>query len=110
MRTQVAIIGGGTPGLLLALSLLIMNYILCRRYGYKGTAEGWSVATIRRAFIAGFWSILAPLVILGGIYTGFFTPTESAVVAIFYTLLIGFFVHRELKMENLFTPCRRPPG
>ena len=95
-------IAGIFPGLLLALSLLIMNYFLCRKYGYKGTAEGWSLTTIGRAFKTGIWSILAPLVILGGIYTGFFTPTESAIVAIFYTLVIGFLVHRELKLENLF--------
>jgi C4-dicarboxylate transporter DctM subunit len=95
-------IAGIFPGLLLALSLLIMNYFLCRKYGYKGTAEGWSLTTIGGAFKTGIWSILAPLVILGGIYTGFFTPTESAIVAIFYTLVIGFFVHRELKVENLF--------
>ena len=95
-------IAGILPGLLLALSLLIMNYFLCRKHGYKGTAEGWSLGNIGRAFRAGIWSILAPLVILGGIYTGFFTPTESAIVAIFYTLVIGFLVHRELKMENLF--------
>lgn len=59
------------------------------------------MSKIGHAFTKGFWSILAPLVILGGIYTGFFTPTESAIVAIFYTLVIGFFVHKELKFENI---------
>jgi C4-dicarboxylate transporter DctM subunit len=44
---------------------------------------------------------MAPLVILGGIYSGFFTPTESAIVAIFYTLFVGFFIHRELKWKDL---------
>lgn len=91
-------IAGVVPGLVLALSLLIMNYILCKKKGYRGTAEGWSVTKIRNAFTNGVWSILAPLVILGGIYTGFFTPTESAIVAIFYTLVVGFFIHKELKL------------
>ena len=95
-------IAGVVPGLVLALSLLIMNYVLSRKYGYKGTAEGWSVAKIRHAFTNGFWSILAPLVILGGIYSGFFTPTESAIVAIFYTLVVGFFIHKELKLDAIF--------
>jgi C4-dicarboxylate transporter DctM subunit len=94
-------IAGVLPGLVLALSLLIMNYIRCKRRGYLGTGEGWSLCKMYHAFRSGIWSILAPLVILGGIYTGFFTPTESAIVAIFYTLVIGFFVHRELKYENI---------
>ncbi|MCP4389553.1 MAG: TRAP transporter large permease, partial [Gammaproteobacteria bacterium] len=96
-------IAGLLPGLVISLSLLIMNYFLCKRHGYHGTAEGWSMCNTWLATKAGIWSILAPLVILGGIYTGFFTPTESAIVAIFYTLIIGFFVHRELKIKNLFS-------
>ncbi len=94
-------IAGVFPGIVLAISLLIMNYILCKKYDYRGTAEGWSIGKIGMAFRKGIWSILAPLVILGGIYTGFFTPTESAIVAIFYTLIVGFFIHRELKVENI---------
>ena len=94
-------IAGIVPGIVLAVSLLIMNYVLCKKNGYRGTAEGWSLGKIGNAFVKGFWSILAPLVILGGIYTGFFTPTESAIVAIFYTLVIGFFVHKELKLKNI---------
>ena len=67
------------------------------------TASGggiiWSFPDIGRALKKGFWSILAPVIILGGIYTGFFTPTESAVVAIFYTLFVGIFIHKELKFK-----------
>ncbi|MFD1007986.1 MULTISPECIES: TRAP transporter large permease [Oceanisphaera] len=92
-------IAGVLPGMVLAGGLLIMNYFLCRKYGYKGTTEGWSVATTRTAMRKGIWSMLAPVVILGGIYSGLFTPTESAIVAIFYTLFIGFFVHKELKIK-----------
>ena len=72
-------IAGLFPGLVISISLLIMNYILCKKYGYRGTAEGWSLRNMGRAFRHGIWSILAPLIILGGIYTGFFTPTESAI-------------------------------
>jgi C4-dicarboxylate transporter, DctM subunit len=94
-------IAGVLPGMVLAGGLLIMNYFLCRKHGYKGTTEGWSAGVTRTALRKGFWSVLAPVVILGGIYSGLFTPTESAIVAIFYTLVIGFFVHRELKFKDV---------
>lgn len=94
-------IAGFLPGLVLSCGLLIMNYFLCRKHGYKGTTEGWSMAVTMTAFRKGIWSVLAPIVILGGIYSGLFTPTESAIVAIFYTLFIGFFVHRELKFKDV---------
>ena len=55
---------------------------------------------------AGIWSLMAPLIILGGIYAGFFTPTESAVIAIFYTLFVGLFIHRELRLSALVQSLR----
>lgn len=91
-------IAGFFPGLVMSLCLMALNYIQCRRFGYKGTDGGWSTAQIRRAIRAGVWSMLAPLIILGGIYSGYFTPTESAIVAIFYTLFVGIFIHKELKL------------
>ena len=94
-------VAGFFPGLVISISLMIMNYFLCKRYGYKGLTDRWSLSTIGHAFKTGFWAILAPIVILGGIYTGMFTPTESAIVAIFYTLFVGFFIHKELKMPAI---------
>ncbi len=95
-------VAGFLPGLVISGSLLLLNYIRCKRLGYKGTEGGWDIANIIDAFRTGFWSIMAPLVILGGIYSGFFTPTESAIVAIFYTLFVGVFIHRELSWGDLF--------
>lgn len=93
-------VAGVVPGLMLAGSLLLMNYILSRKHGYKGMTEKWSWGQIRKTLKDGIWSILAPVVILGGIYTGFFTPTESAIVAIFYTLFVGIFIHKEIKITE----------
>ena len=90
------------PGLVIAGSLLVMNYIVCKRRGYSGSAEGFSARNIFCTLYKSIWALLAPIVILGGIYSGFFTPTEAAIVAIFYTLAIGVFVYRELGMEDLF--------
>ena len=94
-------IAGVIPGLIMAISLLIINYVLSRKHGYTGTTEGWAFGAMGRAVVSGFWSILAPLVILGGIYTGYFTPTEAAIVAIFYTLFVGFAIHRELEWRAI---------
>ncbi len=91
-------IAGFIPGLLIAAGLATVNYFLCRKKGYVGSEESWSVGKIAKAVKEGIWSIMAPVVILGGIYTGFFTPTEAAVVAIFYTLFVGIFIHKELKL------------
>ena len=78
-----------------------MNYIICKRRGYKGTADGFSARNIGCSLYQAFWALMAPLVILGGIYSGYFTPTEAAIIAIFYTLLIGFVVYRELDLKAL---------
>lgn len=94
-------IAGVLPGLVISISLLIMNYIICKKRGYKGSAENFSARNIFVTLYRGFWAIMAPVVILGGIYSGFFTPTEAAIVAIFYTLVIGFFVYRELDLSAL---------
>ena len=89
--------GGVLPGLLIAASLCAMHIWINRKRGGDGMA--WSGARLAKSVKDGIWSIMAPTIILGGIYTGKFTPTEAAIVAIFYTLIIGCFVHRELKFK-----------
>ncbi|MBW2145948.1 MAG: TRAP transporter large permease [Deltaproteobacteria bacterium] len=94
-------IAGFIPGMMIAGMIMVVNYFICRRKGYVGTEAAWSGRLILQRVREGFWSILAPFIILGGIYTGFFTPTEAAVVAIFYTLFVGFFIHGELKLPRI---------
>jgi len=96
-------IAGFMPAFLIAGSLLVMNYILAKKKGYLGNADGWSAKTMGREVYKGFWALMAPVVILGGIYSGFFTPTEAAIVAIFYTLIVGTFIYREMSWQKLFT-------
>ena len=95
-------IAGFLPAFLIATCVLIANYYRSKKRGYTGISDSWSFAEMRQTLRTGIWSILAPLIILGGIYTGFFTPTESAVVAIFYTMFVGIFLHKELKLKDLF--------
>ena len=90
-------VAGVIPGLLMASSLILINYMISKKRGYLGLTDKWSFGDIGTALRKGVWSALAPVIILGGIYTGLFTPTESAIVAIFYTLFVGLVLHRELR-------------
>ncbi len=89
---------GFIPGFIIASSLCLVHFVKCRKLGTGGLE--WSIGRLAYAFRDGFWSILAPLIILGGIYAGLFTPTEAAIVAIFYTIFVGVFIHRELKLKS----------
>ncbi len=94
-------VAGVIPGFIMASTLVLTNYIISKRKGYRGLSNQWAISSVGYAFRRGFWSILAPFLILGGIYSGMFTPTESAVVAIFYSLVVGFFIHRQLSMNRV---------
>ncbi len=94
-------IAGFLPGIVLAGSLMAVNYFQSKKKGYTGLQDHWDGANILKAVKDGIWSILAPVVILGGIYSGFFTPTEAAIVAVFYTLVVGIFIHRELRFPGI---------
>lgn len=95
---------GFIPGILIALSLCVVHYMRCRNISTAGMS--WNAKNLLFSIKDGFWSILAPLIILGGIYAGWFTPTEAAVVAIFYTLLVGLFIHRELKLRSIMASLK----
>jgi len=95
-------LAGFLPALLVASGILIANYFRSKKRGYVGITANWSVGEMVTTLRSGIWSVLAPLIILGGIYSGFFTPTESAIVAIFYTIFVGVFLHKELKLKQFF--------
>ena len=92
--------GGFVPGIIAGLLLLLLTYWYAGRRSYpKGEPFAW-----RRAFRALWESLLAlvmPVVVLGGIWTGAFTPTEAAAVSVAYSLVIGLFVYRELHFRDL---------
>lgn len=94
-------IAGVIPGLLIAMGLIIVHFLRCRGTDYSSDMEPFSLLRFLRAVKDGFWAILAPVVILGGIYSGIFTPTEAAIVAIFYTLFVGIFIYKEITLAGL---------
>ncbi|MFV0423208.1 TRAP transporter large permease [Oleidesulfovibrio sp.] len=90
---------GIIPGVMIALGLSLTHMFLCR--AHRNGEHSWSLSKLFASLKEGFWAITAPVIILGGIYAGIFTPTEAAVVAIFYTLFVGFFIHKEIKFKAI---------
>ena len=93
-------LGGIVPGLIMSAALMVVNYFVAKKHGFLGEeppsgAAAWKV--VRESFFA----MLMPVIILGGIYAGVFTPTEAAVVAAAYGLLVGVFAYRELNLKKL---------
>ncbi|WP_300064478.1 TRAP transporter large permease [uncultured Roseobacter sp.] len=100
-------LAGFLPGFLITTLLMIAVYVISRRRGYGGSeGEPFSWAPARRAAWNGKWAIGAPLLILGGIYSGAFTPTEAASVAVFYALFVGVVIHRELTLAKVVEALR----
>lgn len=95
-------LAGFLPALLIASGVLLVNYYRSKKLGYIGITDSWCLSDMKTTIKEGIWSALAPILILGGIYSGLFTPTESAIVAIFYTLFVGIFLHKELKLKQFF--------
>ncbi|MCM3714818.1 TRAP transporter large permease [Halalkalibacter oceani] len=94
-------IAGVIPGLLVGLALMVYAYFHSRKKGYTGTGEKTSIKLIGKAFWEAKWALLIPVIILGGIYGGIFTPTEAAVVAVVYGLLAGMLLYREIRFSDL---------
>ncbi len=95
-------IAGIIPGLIVSGFLIIAVYLISRKRGYRGGVEQRTFRDILVAFKEAFWGLMAPVIILGGIYAGVFTPTEAAVVAVFYSLFLGFVVYRTLTFKKFF--------
>jgi tripartite ATP-independent transporter DctM subunit len=79
---------------------------LSRRNGFGAAEASLPRPPFWRSLRESMWGISAPFLILGGMRAGWFTPTEAAVVAVFYGLFIGFFVHRTMKLKDLFPILR----
>ncbi len=100
---------GLMPGLLAGLGLTIPAVWLARRHGMGALARAEPRPPFWRSLYESLWGLAAPVIILGGMRMGYFTPTEAAVVAVFYGLFIGMVVHRTMRWRDLF-PILREAG
>ncbi|HHT71553.1 MAG TPA: TRAP transporter large permease [Firmicutes bacterium] len=93
---------GFLPGILMGIALMLASYIIAKKHGYVGTQRRVMVKEVWESFKDAIWALLSPIIILGGIYSGYFTPTEAAVVSVVYSTIVGRYVYKELDNEALY--------
>lgn len=98
-------LGGIVPGLMCSAALMIMVYILARMRNYPREQEA-TVLQMGRSFLSAIVPLMTPIIIIGGIFVGIFSPTEAAVVAAIYALFLGTVVYRELTWSKLVVVLR----
>jgi C4-dicarboxylate transporter DctM subunit len=92
-------VGGFIPGIMMGMSMMAVSWYLARKEGLA--AEGtFSLGAVLTSFKDSFFALLTPVIIIGGIYGGIFTPTEAAAVAAVYGIFVGLFVYKELKFRD----------
>lgn len=95
-------IGGFGPAIVVGVLLMVINYVYCKKHCYKGSGTKVTLRGIWVAFKDAIWAMIMPAIILGGIYSGVFTPTEAAVIACTYGILVGKFVYKEFTFKALW--------
>ena len=98
-------IAGLAPAVLVGALLMFVNYLYCKKHGIKGNNK-FHLKTALKGFWDAKWALLMPVIILGGIYSGIMTATESAVVATVYGIIIGRFVYKEVTFRQLWDEFR----
>lgn len=100
-------LAGIIPGIIIGFGLMVTSYIISKRQGYKPEEmKRFDFKSVLKATNEAKWALLIPVIILGGIYGGIFSPTEAAVVAVVYSLIIGMFVYKELDLQSVFESFR----
>lgn len=95
-------LAGFMPGFLIGIALIIYCYFYAKKQGWKGDERVYTTKEKLEAIWDAKWALINPIIILGGIYAGIFTPTEAAAVAAVYAFVCGVFIHKELDFRNLF--------
>ena len=101
-----ALAGGMLPGIFITGVLLVTNILICRKRAY-GHKVAFSIGNVVRTFGRCWTALIAPLVVLGSIFSGIVTPTEGAAVAVLYVVLIDYFIFRKLSLADIVDAIRR---
>ena len=97
---------GLLPGIAMGIALMICCFIISKKEGFKGETKQFSMKAVWVSFKEAFWALLSPIIILGGIYSGYFTPTEAAVISVVYSYIVGTFVYHELDLKGAYKALR----
>jgi len=97
-------IAGITAGIVLGLSSIIYIYVSAKIHDLPRDKKA-SLQTLGKSFLSAWWSLLVPVIILGGIYSGIFSPTEAAGVSAVYALIVGWFIYKEINLKKIFDVC-----
>ena len=106
-------LAGILPGITIGVILLLMNYMMCKKLKIGKPAEAQKKVPLKQfmatrakevavSFKDGFWALLSPVIILGGIYSGIFTPTEAACVSVVYSIIVSLFIYKDLDLKGLY--------
>ncbi len=106
MNVSVAemFMAGVLPGLLIGAALIAYTYVVAKRHNWRIEKKA-SIKEVFRTARRGFWALLLPVIVLGGIYSGVFTPTEAAAVSVVYALLVEMFIYKEFGIKDLTKVC-----
>lgn len=93
---------GILPGIMMGLAMIVVCVITSKKHGWKGDAKKPNLKYVWKSFKDGFFALLMPVIILGGIYGGIFTPTEASVVSVVYCIIVSMLIYREMDMKGLY--------
>lgn len=96
-------IAGIIPGIIMSFALMLVAYFVSKKNGWRGEERVRTAGSMLRAIWGAKWALLVPVIVLGGIYGGLMTPTESAAVAALYGIVAGMFIHREMGLKSLWS-------
>lgn len=92
---------GVGPGILMGVLMMIVAYVYARKAGIPISKRHTSLRDVAATLLDSIWALIMPVIILGGIYSGIFTPTEAGAVAAVYGLIAGVFIYKELKLRDI---------
>jgi len=104
--TGVLLLGGLIPGILLGFFNMIVIYFIAKKRKYLKSAEIYDFKKVIKIITQALPALLTPVVLIGRIVSGIFTPTETAAIAVFYAIIVGSIVYKGLSINGIYRICR----
>jgi tripartite ATP-independent transporter DctM subunit len=103
--TGALLMGGLIPGILLGVSNMVAIYFIAKKRKYPRSAEVYDFKKVIEIITSALPALFTPVILMGGIISGIFTPTEAAAIAVFYAIVIGFIVYKSLSINKIYRIC-----